>query len=457
MPNLAEVFICGEFLECGGNRMSDSWKDKHILKIQDDRDIRIFDDPNPLELRKRIEPWLTALFQSEHFSLLLGSGISSAVHYLAEGRSGAGMGTVAFSVFSEQVEKSVRESALRLCRGDGNIEDQIRIANDLIKGLEVYTSTDIYGTKKLKNELRKFKNELNFGIEQFISNVLQAEKNIVSAKDPKVAEYLMNFLISFASRSSTRERLNIFTTNYDRVLEFGSELAGIRLIDRFVGSVNPVFSASRLNVDMHYNPPGIRGEPRYLEGVAHFTKLHGSIDWCYANRTVRKIPVPLGAESLAAYFPNYSESDASIQSLMIYPNSSKDRETSEFPYVELFRDLASAVCRPNSTLVVYGYGFGDEHINRIIRDMITIPSAHLVIIAYADEGGRIQEFYNSLGRPVQITLLIGSHFGDLRRLVDDYLPKPAIDRTTFRMVELLKSRGYSKENNDDKYGEEDSK
>jgi hypothetical protein len=28
------------------------------------------------------------------------------------------------------------------------------------------------------------------------------------------------------------------------------------------------------------------------------------------------------------------------QQLMIYPNSVKDRETSEYPYVELFRDLA---------------------------------------------------------------------------------------------------------------------
>jgi hypothetical protein len=37
----------------------------------------------PDKLRSRIEPWLTALCQSEHFSLLLGSGLSTAVHHLA--------------------------------------------------------------------------------------------------------------------------------------------------------------------------------------------------------------------------------------------------------------------------------------------------------------------------------------------------------------------------------------
>jgi hypothetical protein len=37
--------------------------------------------------------------------------------------------------------------------------------------------------------------------------------------------------------------------------------------------------------------------------------------------------------------------------------------------------------------------------------------------------------------------MLGSHFGDLKTLVDYYLPKPAIDRTTYRMVDLLKARG----------------
>jgi hypothetical protein len=49
--------------------------------------------------------------------------------------------------------------------------------------------------------------------------------------------------------------------------------------------------------------------------------------------------------------------------------------------------------------------------------------------------------YDRLGRSSQISLLIGDHLGDFQTLVDNYLPKPAIDQTTFRMAELLKSRG----------------
>ncbi len=421
--------------------METPWNDKHVLKVQDDREVNIIEAPEIKKHRQRVEPWLTALFQSDHLSLLVGSGMSSAVHAIAKGNAGSGMGKISFSAFKEQMDTCTAQSAQRAGRGDGNIEDQIRIAKDLLQGLEIYTSTKVANNEKLKKEIAKLNEELNAGLLEFVKRILETEKNIVNDSDSKSAEYLLNFMVSFASRTGTRERLNIFTTNYDRVIEFGAELAGIRLLDRFVGSINPIFRSSRLEIDMHYNPPGIRGEPRYLEGVAHFTKLHGAVDWVYQNGNVRRISLPFGAETVEAYFTSLAGEKPNAQSLMIYPNAAKDRETSEYPYVELFRDLASAICRPNSTLVLYGYGFGDEHVNRVIKDMLTIPSSHLVIISYSDEGDRIKRFYEDAKRPAQISLLIGGHFGDLKTLVDGYLPKPAIDKTTFRMVELLKSRG----------------
>lgn len=125
---------------------------------------------------------------------------------------------------------------------------------------------------------------------------------------------------------------------------------------------------------------------------------------------------------------------------MIYPNSAKDRETAEYPYVELFRDFAAALCRPNSTLVTYGYGFGDEHINRVIKDMLTIPSTHLIIISYGDSGGRIMKKYEEMGRHSQITLIIGKDLAELKTLVDYFLPKPSIDKASIRMSELIKQR-----------------
>lgn len=386
------------------------------------------------ELRSRIEPWLTSLFQSEHLSLLAGSGLSVAVTFAAGAKGAAGMGEYSFSEYAEEIEKAAKESAGKTGRGDGNIEDQIRVANELLRGLEILGNED--KATHLRSDVRN-------ALSKFADSILAGEKNIAVAPEEKREEafnLLVTFLMSFASRTGTRDRVNIFTTNYDRVIEMGAELAGMHLLDRFVGNLSPIFRSSRLDLDMHYNPPGMRGEPRYLEGVARFTKLHGSVDWVQVQSEIRRIGVPFGADDLEPFFNAPGFRDATPYKLMVYPNAAKDTETSNYPYVELFRDFAAAVCRPNSTLVTYGYSFGDDHINRVIKDMLTIPSTHLVIISYDDPLQRIRKTYDDLGRPSQISLLVGKALGDLGKLTDYYLPKPAIDKTTFRMAELLRQR-----------------
>lgn len=385
------------------------------------------------ELRSRIEPWLTSLFQSEHLSLLVGSGMTHAVHGIAVGKPAAGMsGSVSEGQFKEKLNAAANASAKAAGRGQSNIEDHLRVANELLRGLEILDE---------KQQADALREDLSKTLLNFAQSILKSEYGIVSAAEPKRVQAfnsLVTFLMSFASRTGTRDRLNIFTTNYDRLIETGAELAGLHLLDRFLGNLMPIFRSSRLDVDMHYNPPGIRGEPRYLEGVARFTKLHGSVDWVQAGKDIRRIGVPFGAEEVAPYLKAPGLTGGSAHELMIYPNAAKDRETLAYPYVELFRDLAAVVCRPNSTLVTYGYSFGDEHINRVIRDMLTIPSAHLVVISRDDNLGRILPLAEE--RQSQVSLLVGPKLADLTTLTEYFLPKAAIDRATFRMSELLKQR-----------------
>ncbi len=435
---------------------------KHILKTRDDKAPVEFEDSGddgnfklvegsdcswitagtefgPDKLRPRIEPWLTALFQSEHLALLAGSGLSHAIHHLATGHLLPGMSEATFTNYNAAISDKAKESAKLAGREEGNIEDQIRVVNELIRGIEILSSQD----PALEEPLESLRSELKTVLGNFADSVLKGETGLITAPSEKREEafnYLVSFLMSFASRTGTRDRLQVFTTNYDRFIEAGADAAGLHLIDRFIGSLAPIFRSSRLDIDMHYNPPGIRGEPRYLEGVARFTKLHGSLDWISTEGQIRKIGLPFGSDEIEPYLKAPGLCDGEALNLMIYPNAAKDRETAAYPYVELFRDFAAAVCRPNSTLISFGYSFGDEHINRVIEDMLTIPSTHLVVIAHGDPLGRIMQTYAKLGRPAQITLLIGAHLGDLRNLVDNYMPKPAIDRTTFKMSELLKSR-----------------
>ncbi len=384
--------------------------------------------------RKAIEPWLSAVFQSEHLSLVLGSGFTSAVGFAA-GAKATDMSKVTFGTeFDAKINEHAAKSATKMERGEPNIEDQFRSALAVLEGLDVMDPAKAEAVKKkIDEQLLKF-------LQSLLETEAGIRKGASTEKRVKAEGLLVSFLLSFASRTATRERLHIFTTNYDRLIEHGCDLAGLRIIDRFVGALNPVFRSARIEVDMHYNPPGIRGEPRFMEGVIRLSKLHGSLDWHYdaEARLIRKNVIPFGAGKEHSDVPKKP-----IETVMIYPNPAKDVETTQYPYAELFRDFAASVCKPNSVVVTYGYGFGDDHVNRVLKDMLTIPSTHLVIIAWHRPGtltdARIKSFCSSQ-REAQISLLVGSHFADITKLVEHYLPKPALDFITGRMTELLKNR-----------------
>lgn len=410
--------------------MIHTWEHNHIVHLGG----RTETPPDPASdmatWRKKIEPWLSAVFQSEHLSLLLGNGFTTAIVTAAGGQP-VNMALEQLQCpHSEKVIHRAETMAKAMGRGAANIEDQLSAALALLAGLQILEDPHAAAWEKAIDD----------ALSGLMKQVLAAERCVANGLDngsPTVRELLVSFLMSFASRTASRERLHLFTTNYDRLIERGCDLAGLRTIDRFVGAVEPEFRSSRLQVDMHYTPPGIRGEPRHLEGVIHFTKLHGSADWRCRSRRICRTCLPFGADEHHPAFPKSPR-----ESLVIYPNSVKDIETAAYPYADLFRDFSAAICQPNSVLVTYGYGYGDDHVNRIIADMLTIPSTHLVMIAWSrPPHERIASFVSSVGRPQQLTLLVGDHFGDIHNLVAHYLPKPAIDPLTIRMAELLERRG----------------
>ena len=425
---------------------------RHVVQASDHRECPD-EVEDPERHRERIEPWLSALFQAEHLNLLVGSGFTTAIA-AAAGAPPVDMSPTAFRPdYADAVGKAARESGARLGRSDPNIEDQIRIVIELIGGLRILADqpdaehgADPLGETALRL-LVDWRLELDSALSRLLGKILATERGIETALSGaggpplnEVRRLLGGFLLPFGSRAATRERTHIFTLNYDRLVEYGCDLLGLRIVDRFVGTLAPVFHSTRLGVDLHYNPPGIRGEPRYLEGVVRLSKLHGSVDWRSAfgpsgGPEVQRSALPFGADPAHPGVPQHLG-----EQLLIYPNPAKDLETLEFPYAELFRDFAAAVCQPNAAVVTYGYGFGDDHVNRVLRDMLSIPSTHLVIISYNHAGGRLPTFLARIGHEAQISLLVGPHFGDLATLVEHYLPKPAIDRTTWRMVDLLNRR-----------------
>src|ERR1044072_3299829 len=131
--------------------------------------------PSPSDLRQRIEPWLSAVFQSEHLSLLVGSGFPMGVG-AAAGTTTSGMGIADLAVEQDigdiipLVNEYAEETAERIGRGTANIEDQIRAALTLLNGLE--------GLRDIrKDSVRVMLDTL---LLNFLRSLLEAEQQLVS-------------------------------------------------------------------------------------------------------------------------------------------------------------------------------------------------------------------------------------------------------------------------------------
>ena len=369
--------------------------------------------------RDDVEPFLAALFQVEHLNLLVGSGLTSALASRVGFTETADMNArlpVDDDNLTRAIEDAAMESAKRSGRGKPNIEDRLRVAIEAVDGLHHLDD----------DRAPLIREAVETAIGRLRDAIWRTEAALKTGPDPEheaadsmsVQGLLMSFLGSFAGRVPTRDRLHLFTTNYDRVLEWGADLAGLRIVDRFVGSLRPVFRSSRVELDYYYSPPGAVRDPRYLHGVFRLTKLHGSLDWRSdaERRRVVRVALPFGHEP-----------ESKADDLLIYPQASKDIETTFYPYGDLFRDFSGALCRPHSALVTYGYGFGDDHINRIIADMLTIPSTFLLIINYDEKSERVTQFVKDRRHSGQVGLLLGEAMADLGTLVDEWLPRPSAE------------------------------
>jgi hypothetical protein len=124
------------------------------------------------DLRQRIEPWLTSLFQSEHLSLLAGSGLTHAVHYLAAQKGAAGMGALTLSNHQAVINQAAEKASVAAGRKKGNLEDQLRVANELLRGLEILQKND---------EAKALRKELQTGMLAFAQSILASEAGIATA------------------------------------------------------------------------------------------------------------------------------------------------------------------------------------------------------------------------------------------------------------------------------------
>jgi hypothetical protein len=133
--------------------------------------------------------------------------------------------------------------------------------------------------------------------------------------------------------------IEVFTTNYDLLMEQAFEDSRVPYFDGFAGVRKPFFDLRSMEEDML--------PPRW----ARLWKLHGSINWYQvADKGV---------------FRGTTKEDGGSKRV-IHPSHLKYQESRRMPYLAMIDRLRAFLKKPTATLIMCGYSFRDEHINEVI-------------------------------------------------------------------------------------------
>jgi hypothetical protein len=230
------------------------------------------------------------------------------------------------------------------------------------------------------------------------------------------------------TRPLNLRRANLFTLNYDTLLEKAADAEGAVLVDGFVGTLRRIFRPESYDLDFYFPAQTTEGRVHRFDRVLHLYKLHGSITW---HRCVADWENPYG---LYATFHNQNSPEEDV---LIYPSPLKYGQTLGLPYSELFRRFGSTIAQPQSVLFTIGYGFGDEHVNALIRQALAIPSFSLVVIDPAPAS----DFVNHLKQlgDERIWLVGGWQLGTFEHFVDKLLPDLRDEEITAKVMRTYKA------------------
>ncbi|MGG3913340.1 SIR2 family protein [Rossellomorea vietnamensis] len=161
---------------------------------------------------------------------------------------------------------------------------------------------------------------------------------------------------------------NIFTTNYDLFNEVAMETLAIHYTNGFRGNVNKVFDPTVFQLRLVDDQHRYKEKWSVIRNYVKLYKVHGSIDWYFNDAKVVQ-----------------KSSNGDIDNVVIYPTINKHTETQQTPYSELFRALTISLQKPDSTLLVLGYGFPDQHINQLISQALSNEDFTLIIFGNREE------------------------------------------------------------------------
>jgi hypothetical protein len=226
----------------------------------------------------------------------------------------------------------------------------------------------------------------------------------------------------------------VFTTNYDLFNETAMDRLGLPYANGFSGVIERRFNPATFRYALAEQLDLTSRKWSAVDGFVYLCKLHGSISWTEDDH---------GLFPIRELWPTDAPSK-----VMIFPTPAKQNSSLGSPYADLFREFQSRIVREQSVLITAGYAFGDEHLNNIIYQALTIPTFRLIIFADPAAGGDLAKL-RALGDP-RIWIIGGdgpapgrrAHYFDT--IIEHFLPQRPVERVDEAVRKVLEAMASSK-------------
>lgn len=164
-------------------------------------------------------------------------------------------------------------------------------------------------------------------------------------------------------KESHKSCIDYLVMNYDTLIEDALALSMLRYADGLSGGASGWWDISTFDSN---------------DIDARVFKLHGSINWAEHPSTTTPLRIA----------PHLKRNKEPSSRIMIWPASTKYRETQLDPYAHLL-ERARTVLNPKNggqrVLIITGYSFGDAHINLEIERGLNASNGNLTVIVFTSE------------------------------------------------------------------------
>lgn len=252
--------------------------------------------------------------------------------------------------------------------------------------------------------------------------------------DTTVRDLYERFYKKLVLRDRSLPRPWVFTTNYDVFNETAMDRLAIPYANGFSGVI-----------ERRFNPASFRyalaeqfdiGDRKWaaVDAFVYLCKLHGSVSWTEDDHGLFPIREAWPLQAAGR--------------MLIYPTPAKQNSSLASPYSDLFREFQFRIVREQSVLITVGYAFGDEHVNNIIYQALTIPTFRLIVFTDPESTGEIAKLIAL--RDPRIWIIGGdgptagtkAHYFD--SIVEHFMPQRPSDRVDDAVRKVLSELAPSK-------------